>query len=130
MKIILNSDSVAIFVGLSFTLTDEGVYLPDAFSAQFTTANCTVIDVEPPAYYVSNAYKWENNAWTCIDQQLVDDYIAQNIANYNKEQSNKRLLAYTAEADPIYFKWQRGEATQQEWLDKIAEIKARYPYIV
>jgi hypothetical protein len=23
--------------------------------------------------------------------------------------------------------WQRGEATQQEWLDKVAEIRARFP---
>lgn len=38
-----------------------------------------------------------------------------------------RQAAYQAESDPIYFKWQRGEATQQQWLDKIAEIKARYP---
>jgi len=129
MKILLNSDSVAIFVGLSFTLTAEGLYLPDAFSAQCTTANCTVIDVDPPPNYVSNAYKWENNAWTCINQPAVDAYIAAQTAEYNKEQGNKRLLAYTAEADGIYFKWQRQEATQQEWLDKVAEIKARYPYI-
>jgi len=39
-----------------------------------------------------------------------------------------RSAAYTAEADPIFFKWQRGEATEQEWLDKIEEIRARYPY--
>jgi hypothetical protein len=39
----------------------------------------------------------------------------------------KRRSAYENEADPIFFKYQRGEATQQEWLDKIAEIKARYP---
>jgi hypothetical protein len=39
----------------------------------------------------------------------------------------QRREAYTAESDPIFFRWQRGEATQQEWLDKIAEIKARYP---
>ena len=38
-----------------------------------------------------------------------------------------RKAAYTAEADPLFFKAQRGEATEQEWLDKIAEIKARYP---
>jgi hypothetical protein len=38
-----------------------------------------------------------------------------------------RQSAYQAESDPIFFKWQRSEATQQEWLDKIAEIKARYP---
>lgn len=38
-----------------------------------------------------------------------------------------RRAAYTAEADPLFFKWQRGEATEAEWLAKVAEIKARYP---
>ncbi len=38
-----------------------------------------------------------------------------------------RRAAYAAESDPIFFMAQRGEATQQQWLDKIAEIKARYP---
>jgi hypothetical protein len=35
--------------------------------------------------------------------------------------------AYEAEADPLFFKSQRGEATQAEWLAKVAEIKARFP---
>lgn len=39
----------------------------------------------------------------------------------------QRREAYAAESDPIFFRWQRGEATQQEWLDKITEIKARFP---
>lgn len=38
-----------------------------------------------------------------------------------------RAEAYRTESDPLFFKSQRGEATQQEWLDKVAEIKARYP---
>lgn len=38
-----------------------------------------------------------------------------------------RRAAYIAEADPLFFKAQRGEVTVQEWQDKIAEIKARYP---
>jgi hypothetical protein len=38
-----------------------------------------------------------------------------------------RRAAYQAEADPLFFKSQRGEATQAEWLAKVAEIKARYP---
>lgn len=38
-----------------------------------------------------------------------------------------RHAAYIAESDPIFFKALRGEATQQEWLDKVAEIKARWP---
>ena len=39
-----------------------------------------------------------------------------------------RRDAYTIEADPLFFGWQRGENTEQEWLDKIAEIRARHPY--
>jgi len=41
--------------------------------------------------------------------------------------SAMRHNAYVAESDPIFFMSQRGEATQQQWLDKIAEIKARWP---
>jgi len=39
----------------------------------------------------------------------------------------ERKAAYIAEAEPLFFKSQRGEATLQEWQDKIAEIKARFP---
>jgi hypothetical protein len=43
------------------------------------------------------------------------------------EAEANRKAAYIAEADPLFFKSQRGEATLQEWQDKIAEIKARFP---
>lgn len=39
-----------------------------------------------------------------------------------------RALAYAAEADPLFFKAQRGEATIEEWQAKVAEIRSRYPY--
>ena len=39
----------------------------------------------------------------------------------------QRRAAYAAEADPLFFKAQRGEATTQEWQDKVAEIKIRFP---
>ena len=38
-----------------------------------------------------------------------------------------RRGAYAAEADPLFFRAQRGEATQADWLAKVADIKARYP---
>lgn len=43
------------------------------------------------------------------------------------EAEANRKAAYIAEADPLFFKAQRGEATMQEWQDKIVEIKARFP---
>ena len=39
----------------------------------------------------------------------------------------QRAEAYRKESDPLFFKSQRGEATHQQWLDKVAEIRARYP---
>lgn len=44
------------------------------------------------------------------------------------EQEANRQAAYTAEADPLFFKWQAGEATEEEWLAKRQEIRDRYPY--
>ena len=41
---------------------------------------------------------------------------------------SNRQTAYTQEADPLFFKWQAGEATKEEWEAKRAEIRARYPY--
>jgi hypothetical protein len=43
------------------------------------------------------------------------------------EAESFRKAAYTAEADPLFFQVQRGIIKEQVWLDKIAEIKARYP---
>lgn len=39
----------------------------------------------------------------------------------------KRAAAYQNEADPLYFKAQRGEATLDEWKAKVEEIKTRFP---
>lgn len=37
-----------------------------------------------------------------------------------------RAEAYRIESDPLFFKAQRGEATIDEWLAKVEEIKNRY----
>lgn len=60
----------------------------------------------------------EINAEIAVLQAALPDKIAK----------ENRAAAYKLEADPLFFKAQRGEATQQEWLDKVEEIKQRYPY--
>jgi hypothetical protein len=58
----------------------------------------------------------------------VAEYVAPPVVPPTQEQIDAlRQAAYQKEADPIFFKWQRGEATEQQWLDKIADIRARYP---
>ncbi len=46
------------------------------------------------------------------------------------EQEANRRSAYSVEADPIAMQMLRDEATKDEWLAKLDEIKVRYPYPV
>lgn len=46
----------------------------------------------------------------------------------NEQARQHRLAAFRDEADPLFFGWQRGENTEQEWLDKCEEIRQRFPY--
>jgi hypothetical protein len=63
--------------------------------------------------------------WNVI--ALTAEEIAEQQAERVAQVEAQRAEAYRTESDPLFFKSQRGEATHQEWLDKVAEIKARYP---
>jgi hypothetical protein len=65
----------------------------------------------------------ENFDW--VDDEWVSAPV---VVPTKEEQEANRKAAYTAEADPLFFMSQRGEATVEEWQAKVAEIKARYPY--
>ena len=39
-----------------------------------------------------------------------------------------RLKAYEQQSDPIFFKWQRGDATEAEWREAVAKVKLDNPY--
>lgn len=46
--------------------------------------------------------------------------------------SISRQAAYSAPggSDGIYFQWQRGDKTEQDWLDAVQAINDKYPYPV
>ncbi len=47
---------------------------------------------------------------------------------FEKEKmSELRRKAYQEESDPLFFEYQRGDIEKSEWLEKIEEIKKRYP---
>lgn len=47
------------------------------------------------------------------------------LASVAAEKDEQKRISYTQEADPLFFKWQRGESTEQAWRDKVIEIKNR-----
>jgi hypothetical protein len=40
----------------------------------------------------------------------------------------QRVAAYRKTADPLYFQYQRGEVTEQAWLDAVQAVKTAHPY--
>lgn len=84
-----------------------------------------------------------SNDWTMIDPviQIGPTEITETQTYRLKTQEEKdadeasrinfhrrmRQEAYREEADPLFFKSERGEATREEWLAKVQEIRDRYP---
>jgi len=67
-------------------------------------------------------------AKTLEEQLSTNEITKEEYANIklNECYANRRL-AYSVESDGIFFDYQRGEVDKQVWLDKISEIKLRYP---
>ena len=40
----------------------------------------------------------------------------------------ERHAAYISDADPLFFKWQRGTGTEQAWRDAVQAVKDAHPY--
>jgi hypothetical protein len=120
-KNVVQLDSEGYYVGI--TEADESPLEPGVYLMPAGT-----IDVSSPSEIEGKRAKWINNNW--IYEDLPEDPTTSNPLTLEQQQfisQSERQGAYIREADPLFFKWQRGEATEQEWLEKIAEIKARYP---
>ena len=47
-------------------------------------------------------------------------------AAYAEARDAERRVAYAEHADPVFFKWQRGEASEDDWLASVAMVKEWY----
>lgn len=65
--------------------------------------------------------------WKYVNGQFTPPPAPEPVPPTAEEQRAARIAAYKAEADPLFFKAQRGEATLAQWEAKIEEIRARYP---
>ncbi len=82
-------------------------------------------------YLCDNSLYPTINYGICTISEVTDNYETPNqIAAYNAQQSKLREATYNVQSDPIFFQWQRGTRTEQEWLDAVNAIKAEFPYKV
>jgi hypothetical protein len=82
----------------------------------------------PSAPYIEDSQVFLVTVETKTQDEIAAETAAA-IVSTNMQNKASRAAAYVLEADPLFFKSQRGEATNQEWLDKVAEIKAKFPTI-
>lgn len=72
--------------------------------------------------------KWEQR-WRILPLPPAEDPVIEETSQQKIDRIRKlRLAAYREASDQLFFEAQRGEIHQKVWLDKVAEIKAKYPY--
>ena len=70
-------------------------------------------------------YIEDGQVFTVQVEPKTQEELDADIANADAALKAARAEAYRTESDPLFFKAQRGEATMEEWLAKVDEIKAR-----
>lgn len=71
---------------------------------------------------------WENPESQPTDAEIQTASVQGKINREKLAIEQSRKAAYQQTADPLYFGWQRGENTEQEWLDAVQAVKEQYPY--
>jgi len=74
--------------------------------------------------------------WTGVDPDRVYPDMKPIMAEYDtlmadeprRQVESQRLSAYEQTSDPIFFQYQRGDATEQDWLDAVQSVKDNHPY--
>ncbi len=92
-----------------------------------------IINLRPGAKWSVDGNSYDGITWLDTNQtQPTEAEITAEAARLTALEpariaTENRRSAYIVEADPLFFKAQRGEATMEEWQVKVAEIKNRFP---
>lgn len=129
MKTIYSFDlSTGIYLGpFDLNESDRSPLEPDVWHIP---GFCT--EVPPPDAPDGQAAYWRAGEWALVDLPKPPEpapEVPKTTEQLNEEVRQQRAAAYREEADPLFFKWQRDEATKEEWLASIEAIKTRLPKI-
>lgn len=85
--------------------------------------------------WVLNGEDYSGLEWLSDSPKPTEDELLSQWAEVEYETaydlvSAQRLNGYRELSDPIFFQYQRGEKTEQDWLDAIESVNSAYPYPV
>ena len=72
--------------------------------------------------------EWKDSSSKPTLKELENLWEAVNSESHQEEVEKLRRAAYRETADPLFFEYQRGDATKEEWLSAVEEVKNKYPY--
>jgi hypothetical protein len=88
--------------------------------------------VEPPEFGENQQAVWNGSGWDVIDVPSLPEPDVEDGGEIDPETAVMfaRHAAYRAPNGPdsLFFQWQRGDATEQEWLDAVQAVKDAHPY--
>lgn len=100
---------------------EEGVYLIPAHATE----------IQPPIVEAGEYVVFVGDTWQVMKEPIPEPEpmpLPLTLIEFNELQRQLRATTFAAELDTLTMKAARGEATQQELIDKAAEIRARFPY--
>jgi hypothetical protein len=104
----------------SSTLAEFDIYIVNPSPQPQVDHTKNVVEETP------NLFKGEwYQDWVIAD--ATTEEIAQRQSDMVNSVKQQRAEAYRNESDPLFFKAQRNEATMEEWIAKVNDIKTRYP---
>ena len=119
------ADYKSMFPNTSFSANG----IDDAFLAENSCLRVTVwkpYDHASEKLVTCTPYIQDNQVFTVEVDPKTQEELDADIACVLANNKAARAEAYRIESDPLFFKAQRGEATMEEWIAKVNEIKARY----
>jgi len=75
-----------------------------------------------------NTLEWFDDTPKPTEAELDAAWPQVEYDNQVADVENARRADYEATSDPLFFEWQRGDGTEQAWLDAVAAVKAAHPY--
>jgi hypothetical protein len=71
---------------------------------------------------------WLSDSPKPTKKSLEDAWPEVQHANAVRRVEETRAEAYRETSDPLFFQWQRGDATEADWLAAVEAVKTAHPY--
>lgn len=111
---------------------NPNISFPEKISEEILNSfNVYTAVVEEKPFINENTHKIENGDILLKDQTWtktwqVVELTADEIQEKKVKLREEKRKAYQEFSDPIYFKWLRGEATEEDWLAAVKAVKEWY----